>query len=880
MINPANPVPELTKRAIYAIDGSLYYRAAHDITQQASVIFASGDVVMNAGNNINIESVHQSRVIKEERSKKHYLIQSTIDQYDAIIMVNGKIEMTAGNNFIGSGVKLAASTGDVSIKAGEKATLEDKTGYAWNHRGATKKKLLGKSKVSVSWTTHETAQVEITAPGGTVYVSSKECSLEGGRIDGKVPMFRCDKLQIKAHKVTSQIEMSSSKTGFISHSFPLGDLISSDDPVKNLRDNTIAGQIKSLINMQGPLDLLPAVNVISTIPNLVADYNFLKGNQTTFSPESLVGALLSKYISASISFGNKKTTTSVTQSISTLSEVTGEQCSFSGDNLDIAANVKCQSIDLVANVDCKIHGGKSTIKTESTMKSFTFDVGVGLSGVSFSVSIGDGKVEQSQEQYKSGTYQATNITIKVNNKLEIENAQINGINVKVEALIIEIKQVVDSSISKSQSTGVSMGVNIGWTGGVTPILSVSNSESLQQSQVVQLISGISGEIVEITASTLVSNIAAIEATQDLKVKADSINYIALPTTDNIDTETQVTASVTPRADGKSVYYGSLYNRDGDKVMSIGWSSNLMEGIQDIRKGIESVLGSNSNDNQQGLKAIDQTNEQDKDNTDTNTNEEQVDNTKKEKEADQDQKQNKAQPQSEQSTNQNSKGYKVYDTAIGPNEPFIDISLYNYLNREEFDPLKYDQDSVKFVCEWDGSKLTLVDNEDINKLKPFQREKAAELMSNILNTAESTLEQLLKDVPISPSVKGFLTKKFLIADFSIKYFAKYFDGKEKGALPSDAAIQSMSNTFVNAIINVASGGAGGAGAVAALGLLGVSSPFWLGVSAVIGGVAIGNELEDYLTQKGTIRNEVVQNMKNAMSDTIKSTYIKFKGELNK
>lgn len=667
MINPANPVPELTKRAVYAIDGNLYYRADHDITQQASVIFASGDVVMNAGNNINIESVHQSRVIKEERSKKHYLIQSTIDQYDAIIMVNGKIEMTAGNNFIGSGVKLAASTGDVSIKAGEKATLEDKTGYAWNHRGATKKKLLGKSKVSVSWTTHETAQIEITAPGGTVYVSSKECSLEGGRIDGKVPMFRCDKLQIKAHEVTSQIEMRSSKTGFISHSFPLGDLLSSKDPVGNLRDNTIAGQIKSLKNMQGPLDLLPAVNVISTIPNLVADYNFLKGNQTTFSPEALVGALLSKYISASISFGNKKTTTLVTQSISTLSEVTGEQCSFSGNNLDIAANVKCQSIDLVANVDCKLHGSKSTIKTESTMKSSTFDVGVGLSGVSFTVSIGDGKAEQSQDQHQAGIYQATNISIKVNNKLEIENAQINGINVKVEALIIEIKQVVDSSMSKSQSTGVSMGVNIGWGGEITPILSVSNSESLQQSQVVQLISGISGETVEVTANTLVSNIAAIEATQDLKVKADSINYIALPTVENIDTETQVTVSVSPRADGKSVYYGSLYNRDGDKVMSIGWSSNLMEGIQDIRKGIESVLGSNSNDNQQGLKATDQTNEQDKDNTDTNTNEEQDDSTKKEKKT-------KAQLESEQSavsTNQNSKGQIVYDEAIGPNEPFID-----------------------------------------------------------------------------------------------------------------------------------------------------------------------------------------------------------------
>ena len=70
LINPLHPVPELTKRAIYTIGGNLYYKAEHDITQQASVIFASGDIVMNAGHNIVIESVHHSRVVKTEHSRK------------------------------------------------------------------------------------------------------------------------------------------------------------------------------------------------------------------------------------------------------------------------------------------------------------------------------------------------------------------------------------------------------------------------------------------------------------------------------------------------------------------------------------------------------------------------------------------------------------------------------------------------------------------------------------------------------------------------------------------------------------------------------------------------------------------------------------------
>ena len=82
---------------------------------------------------------------------------------------------------------------------------------------------------------------------------------------------------------------------------------------------------------------------------------------------------------------------------------------------------------------------------------------------------------------------------------------------------------------------------------------------------------------------------AITATQDLDIRAENINYIALPGTENIDTETQFATSITPRADGKSSYFASLYNRDGNKVMSMGWSSDLIEGIKDIIGGAESLF---------------------------------------------------------------------------------------------------------------------------------------------------------------------------------------------------------------------------------------------------------------------------------------------------
>jgi hypothetical protein len=586
LINSANPVPNLSKRAIYAIGGSLYYEADHDIIKRASVIFASGNVTMIAGNDIYIETIHQSRKIKEEYSRKHYLIQTTIDQYDAIVMVEGSINTNAGNNFIGSGIRLSSDSSDVNITAGNRAILEDKTGYAWNYQSATKTKFLGQSSVSVSWTTSQTANLEITAPGGRIYVSSKECTLEGGVFDGQKPIFKCDKLLIKPHVVVNKVITTTTQSGMFTPNVPIIDLVQSSQPEKHLRDHTIAGPINSLINMQGPLDLLPAVNLISSIPSLKADYKLLEGAGLP-STAALVGALLSKYISASISFGTKKTTTSVTQTISTLTQISGSECEFKGIDGEIAANVDCQNSVSIEFDNLKLAGAKNTLHVISETESSSFDVGVSLSGVSFGVSFGKGNFEQDQVVHNSGTIHSKNVSIKINNKLEIENAQINGKNVTVEALSIEIKQVIDSSHSTSESYGGSLGVTVGWTETVMPTISAEYANAVQQSQVVHLLSGITGESVEVTAQKLTYNIETISAEKDLSIKAESLEYISLPQIENIDTEFRVAGSISPRSDGKTNYAASIYSRDGDEVMSIGYNSAFMEGINDIKEFLAS-----------------------------------------------------------------------------------------------------------------------------------------------------------------------------------------------------------------------------------------------------------------------------------------------------
>jgi hypothetical protein len=585
LINPAILVPELTKRAIYAVGGSLYYEAANDVVQQASVILASGNIAITAGHDIIIKTIHKSRIVKEEYSKIHYLIQRTIDQYDAIIIVNGGIEMTAGYNFIGSGIKLSTNAGDVNIIAGNEAILEDTTGSALNYKGASKSTVFSRSQISVTWSTDKTAKLEITAPGGKIYISSKECTLEGGILNGAKTIFKCDKLEIKPHKIIKTLDISASKTGLLAK-VPAIDLVQSNNPEGHIRDNTVAGPINALMNMQGAMDLLPAINVISSIPGLKADYQLLKGSQAGFSPAALFGALLSKYISTSISISKQKMHTSVTQTTSHLSQMNGDQCDFIGLEGSIAGNINCKSKVNMEYDNLKITGAQNSIYISSETSTSSFNVGTSLNGVSFGVSFSEDSFQHNQVTHDPGTIYSQNILIKINDKLEIENAQINGEHVEVEAVIIKIKQVIDSSSSEGKNRGTSMGINIGWNGDITPIISTEYAKMVKQSQVVQFISGITGESVEVTAKILSYNIEAITAKKDLKIVAENLDYISMPYVENIDTETQIAASISPRSDGKTNYFVSIYSRDGNKVMSMAWGHAFAEGLNDIMEAFE------------------------------------------------------------------------------------------------------------------------------------------------------------------------------------------------------------------------------------------------------------------------------------------------------
>jgi hypothetical protein len=599
LINQASPMPNLTKRAFYSIDGNLYYEAANDIFQQATVMFVTGNVKMHAGHDITQETIHNSRIVKEEYGRKYYSIERTVDQYDMMLIIEGNVELDAGNNYRGSGIKVS-SGGDINIEAVNKANLESTTAYAHHEYGAKKNRLLGSSKITMRWTTSTTANLEIIAPGGKIYISSAQCMLEGVTLQGNKLVLRCDQLIEEPHEVKNTESIETSRNGLLAPKVPIIELAKSDNKGQHIKENSIIGSIEQLFKMQGPTDLLPAISLIASLPSFKADFNTLQGLGAN-TPVALFGALLSKYISATVSFGTQRTETHRTETRSVQSNIEGDSCEIigrdgtSGNYAYLSGNYNCGESLYIAFDNVKLAGAQDKLEQTHEASGESFDVSINLSGVSGGVSAYEAISSFEQTTNKPGTFTSKQVTIIVNEKLEIEGAIVNGQVVDIKASEIEIKQVLDTIRQEQESSSMSVGVTVSWAGAVTPYGSFNHADGVQQSQLVRFISGISGESVSITTKHLMYNIASISGREDLKIEADKITHTAMPEGEQIDQEAKIMLALSAGSDGKM--RGSIAGsyKDDDFVISGGYFSAFSEGLGIIKQGMDKIIAPHVND---------------------------------------------------------------------------------------------------------------------------------------------------------------------------------------------------------------------------------------------------------------------------------------------
>ncbi|RZI45292.1 hypothetical protein EDM53_05480 [Rickettsiales endosymbiont of Peranema trichophorum] len=574
-------------RTTYKIEGNAYYIAEKSISQKSTLMYISGDLKMK-GKDIHQSTTYNTRVVREEWGKKHHLIERTVDSYDMILLVGGDVEIDAEGNYRGSGIKVSSGK-DVKIE-GEKVRLETTTAYAKSENTITSKKWYGsKNTVRMEWTTSKTARLEITAPGGDVYISSSDCTLEGVLLKGDKPVLKCGQLLEKPHLVQNTMQITSEKKGLFAPKIPILELVKSNRPLEHIKDNTLIGSLEGLLKMEGPLDLLPAMSLISELPSVKSAFNALQASDVP-TPFAMVGALLQKYVSASISFGKEKMRQRSVMTESVDNELIGRDCILRGRGEDsvgyISGDIKCSESLYIEFGNVRLSGSFNTVETEGSMSSRTGKIGVGLSGISLSYNYQKGTWSSESVKHRAGQINSKVIQLMVNDRLEIEGAVISGEKIKVKANEVEVKQVIERVKREQEIYGFSAGVLIGWTGTVLPEGSLSYESSLKESQMVKFISGISGNSIEMTTKHLIYNVAALKSEEELNVKADKVTEVPLPGNQEKEEHVSVMAALSVDAEGNMRGSVSGRYKNGDFVMSGGYFSGFMEGIGII----ESLFG--------------------------------------------------------------------------------------------------------------------------------------------------------------------------------------------------------------------------------------------------------------------------------------------------
>jgi hypothetical protein len=175
---------------------------------------------------------------------------------------------------------------------------------------------------------------------------------------------------------------------------------------------------------------------------------------------------------------------------------------------------------------------------------------------------------------------------------------------------------------------------------------------------------------------------------------------------------------------------------------------------------------------------------------------------------------------------------------------------------------------------DDNKLTAVDKSDFDKLDEEMQKSFDEMLSSMLNTMEGSVEKLAEGMGASKTDSKLMGKPFFVLDFSYKWVKDYNEAKKEGKEKADAMIEGFSNTWVDSIVNVGIGGTVAAVVAGGATLLGLS--FITGAMAsIFAGVWSGNAAENFLNKGGRVSKEVLDDIKNALSETIKLAKNKFK-----
>ena len=573
-------------KAVYIVDGNLYYESGIDIKQQGSERYVNGNVVANAKGDIKRESIHATKVKNEVIKKRYYLLEHEINEYRVSDMVTGDVVYKAEGKYINLGGTIMSTKGDVYYN-GEEGT-EDKTftSYATNKEEITKIRSawgikLGSTSIKREWSISKTSRSEIITESGKFYISSEKgaCYLEGVNYKGKTnPVVQCDNLAIENHKIQNFIREVVVKRGFISPSIPASQLLKG-----NVDNMPIVGSLKGVLNMQGPFDLAAPMKLFTETVRLKKDMeaaNKMLGGKASAGSQFIV-AMLSKYVSAGITMGYSRTEIYQSQEQIIESEIQTEQ--YLKINITGYGKAKIQGkvggktgTELHAKGDVDLEGSKINAYQKQESEHETFGISVGLDGINVNVGAGDAEVEVTKTRYTETKLGIGGIVkLNLGGDLKIESATVNGEEVDLNAAKAMINDVLSSDSLTAESSGINMGLHIG-SGGINPTGGIDFSQTEENKEFREFISGIKGNKVSIKVGELTYSTDQING-EELKIEAGKINVKEKLEGSESKKGLSFSASASVGLDGKIRSDVTARYQDNDFVISGYYSPDLVEG---------------------------------------------------------------------------------------------------------------------------------------------------------------------------------------------------------------------------------------------------------------------------------------------------------------
>ncbi|MEY3105965.1 MAG: hypothetical protein RIT35_125, partial [Pseudomonadota bacterium] len=304
---------------------------------------------------------------------------------------------------------------------------------------------------------------------------------------------------------------------------------------------------------------------------------------------SFIATMLKRYASATIHFGTRHTYDYVEETRIIHPNFGGENVVIKADEVLVEGEIiGSNSLNIETN-DLTLKGSKESKLSISQIESSTFDFGISLDGITLGYSESEQEGKYTKVTNKIGRLTGAAIKLKVNNKLEIENAQINGKDVTIEAAQLQIKQDLDIEEQTLTASSMSTGISIDWSGNILPFASFSLTDNVERSGLNRFISGISGENVKVTAKKLIYNVAQVTGSKSLELKAEQIEEIALPQEYEEVQKTTIAGGVSMDKDGKvRGNIGGSYENEHGKISGM-YSPDMMDGMEQIGDAAKKIF---------------------------------------------------------------------------------------------------------------------------------------------------------------------------------------------------------------------------------------------------------------------------------------------------